>query len=46
MLGIATYLTDNFGSIEQLKLLILRDYFLHGFDGSGDDGGSCTATST
>eukprot|EP00049_Salpingoeca_infusionum_P002808 m.60090 g.60090 ORF g.60090 m.60090 type:complete len:566 (-) comp11799_c1_seq1:124-1821(-) len=29
------------GGIEQLKTFILRDFFRHGFDGSGSDGGSC-----
>ena len=29
------------GGAERLKMQILQDFFKHGFDGSGDDGGSC-----
>jgi hypothetical protein len=32
---------DNFGGAEKVKMDILCDYFKHGFDGSGSDGGSC-----
>jgi hypothetical protein len=35
------YVKNNFGSRERLQKLVLCDYFKHGFDGSGDDGGSC-----
>ena len=35
------YVTRVFGSRQRLKLEILCDYFRHGFDGDGDDGGSC-----
>ena len=36
-----SYVTSEWGSIEGLRLQILCDFFKHGFDGSGDDGGSC-----
>lgn len=35
------YVKDTFNDKEELKLRVLCDYFKHGFDGSGDDGGSC-----
>lgn len=37
----AHYVYEQFGSVENLKMIVLQDYFKHGFDGSGDDGGSC-----
>ncbi len=32
---------QSFGGVEALQKKILADYFKHGFDGDGDDGGSC-----
>ena len=39
--GITQWVDSDFGSAEKLKCSILRDFYRHGFDGSGDDGGSC-----
>lgn len=36
---IEAYVKDQFGSQRNLKMSVLSDYFKHGFDGSGDDGG-------
>jgi len=38
---ILEYVETEFGSVEALKMTVLADYFKFGFDGSGDDGGSC-----
>ena len=35
------YVKEEWTSMEGLRLQILCDFFKHGFDGSGDDGGSC-----
>lgn len=35
------YIKEQFGSQHKLKMAVLADFFKHGFDGSGDDGGSC-----
>jgi len=32
---------DSLGGSQKLAQTILTDFFRHGFDGSGDDGGSC-----
>jgi len=32
---------ERFGGMTQLRNNILQDYYRHGFDGSGSDGGSC-----
>eukprot|EP00927_Polykrikos_kofoidii_P020502 TRINITY_DN1973_c0_g1_i1.p1 TRINITY_DN1973_c0_g1~~TRINITY_DN1973_c0_g1_i1.p1 ORF type:complete len:619 (-),score=149.34 TRINITY_DN1973_c0_g1_i1:305-2161(-) len=39
--AIAKLIDAEFGSLEALRMTILQDFFRHGFDGSGDDGGSC-----
>ena len=35
------YIKREFGSSERCRQVIMRDFVRHGFDGSGDDGGSC-----
>lgn len=39
--GIRNLLRSMYGTPDKIKMMILRDFFRHGFDGSGDDGGSC-----
>jgi len=39
--GMATLIDEGFGGLDKLRKDILGDYFRHGFDGSGSDGGSC-----
>jgi hypothetical protein len=38
---IAAWIQKVYGGTETAIQYILRDFFRHGFDGSGDDGGSC-----
>lgn len=35
------HIDREYRGVEALRTTILRDFFRHGFDGSGDDGGSC-----
>lgn len=39
--AINAYFDNSFGGVDDLRMMILGDFFRHGFDGSGDDGGSC-----
>ncbi|EPY23133.1 hypothetical protein STCU_01852 [Strigomonas culicis] len=39
--GLRNFLRAKYHSYEELRLMILSDFFRHAFDGSGDDGGSC-----
>tara|TARA_R110002050_G_scaffold163344_1_gene293306 strand:- start:444 stop:1961 length:1518 start_codon:yes stop_codon:yes gene_type:complete len=38
---LADWIDKHFGGVEQARVRILRDFFRLGFNGSGDDGGSC-----
>mmetsp|Transcript_30590 Transcript_30590/g.40416 ORF Transcript_30590/g.40416 Transcript_30590/m.40416 type:complete len:746 (-) Transcript_30590:92-2329(-) len=40
-LDIGEYLANQWESPQDLKMEIMADFFKHGFDGDGDDGGSC-----
>ena len=39
--ALRSYAEDVWDSPENLKMHVLVDFFKHGFDGDGDDGGSC-----
>lgn len=38
---VKVFIDREFKGVEVLRMAILQDFFRHGFDGSGDDGGSC-----
>lgn len=38
---IGDYVEDGWGGVHNAKMAVLSDFFKGGFDGSGDDGGSC-----
>ena len=37
----ASWVKEEYNGVKVLRQRILRDFFRHGFDGAGDDGGSC-----
>ena len=39
--GLRNLLKAKYGDPQKLRTIILRDFYRHAFDGSGDDGGSC-----
>lgn len=39
--GARRFIDRHWGGPEECRTAILADFFKHGFDGSGDDGGSC-----
>jgi hypothetical protein len=39
--GVRNLLRSKYHSYSELRMMILSDFFKHGFDGSGDDGGTC-----
>jgi len=39
--NLQAYIDRKYGGVEEARVSILQDFFKHGFDGSGDDGGSC-----
>ncbi|KPA81365.1 hypothetical protein ABB37_03749 [Leptomonas pyrrhocoris] len=39
--GVRNLLRSKYHSYAELRMMILSDFFKHGFDGSGDDGGTC-----
>ena len=39
--ALGNYVRATFGSVEMARIDVLGDWFRHGFDGSGDSGGSC-----
>eukprot|EP00929_Paragymnodinium_shiwhaense_P118939 TRINITY_DN90839_c0_g1_i1.p1 TRINITY_DN90839_c0_g1~~TRINITY_DN90839_c0_g1_i1.p1 ORF type:complete len:631 (+),score=167.94 TRINITY_DN90839_c0_g1_i1:103-1995(+) len=39
--AVSQLIDAEYGGVDTLRMAILQDFFRHGFDGSGDDGGSC-----
>lgn len=39
--AIKDYIDSEFRGVEVVRMAIMQDFFRHGFDGSGDNGGSC-----
>eukprot|EP00051_Salpingoeca_urceolata_P027273 m.480736 g.480736 ORF g.480736 m.480736 type:complete len:590 (+) comp21937_c0_seq1:170-1939(+) len=38
---VGKYIYQAFGSVDDLRYMIMTDFFKHAFNGDGDDGGSC-----